>query len=252
MKTEEKATCKQQIARLKVQVQKGASRTTSKQPGVFKMVCVGKCERPDSPCQCVDDPNPNGPRTPSHVPESRLCRASPDLEGDNQIAQVCRIWNRIKSDHRKQLTKMQDINVGGIFNTVTAALPHLKKSKGNIVNVSSVSGLGGDWGMFGYNTSKGGVSLMTKGMALDLAGEGVRVNAVAPSLTRTDMADGIMDDDGLLERFLQRIPMGRPGEPEDVADVIAFLASRDARFVTGVVLPVDGGVSASNGQPQLG
>jgi meso-butanediol dehydrogenase/(S,S)-butanediol dehydrogenase/diacetyl reductase len=61
-----------------------------------------------------------------------------------------------------------------------------------------------------------------------------------------------MDDDGLLERFLQRIPMGRPGEPEDVADVIAFLASRDARFVTGVVLPVDGGVSASNGQPQLG
>lgn len=106
--------------------------------------------------------------------------------------------------------------------------------------------------MFGYNTSKGGVSLMTKGMALDLAGEGVRVNAVAPSLTRTDMADGIMDDDGLLERFLQRIPMGRPGEPDDVADVIAFLASRDARFVTGVVLPVDGGVSASNGQPQLG
>ena len=153
---------------------------------------------------------------------------------------------------RDDFQKMQDINVGGIFNTVTAALPHLKKSKGSIVNVSSVSGLGGDWGMFGYNTSKGGVSLMTKGMALDLAGEGVCVNAVAPSLTRTDMADGIMDDDGLLERFLHRIPMGRPGEPEDVADVIAFLASRDARFVTGVVLPVDGGVSASNGQPQLG
>ena len=151
---------------------------------------------------------------------------------------------------REDFQAMQDINVGGIFNTVTTALPYLEDRSGNIVNVSSVSGLGGDWGMFGYNTSKGGVSLMTQGMALDLAKKGVRVNAVAPSLTRTDMAGGIFENDEKMEEFMKRIPMRRPGEPEDVADVIAFLASRDARFVTGVILPVDGGLSASNGQPQ--
>ncbi len=148
--------------------------------------------------------------------------------------------------------QMQEINAGGMFNTVTAALPWLEKSGGSIVNVSSVSGLGGDWGMFGYNASTGAVSLLTQGMALDLAQRGIRVNAVAPTLTRTDMGSGIFEDEDLLDQFLKRIPMGRPGEPEDVADVIAFLASEDARFVTGVILPVDGGLSASNGQPQLG
>ena len=67
-----------------------------------------------------------------------------------------------------------------------------------------------------------------------------------------DMASGILDDDDLLKKFKDRIPMQRPAEPEEIADVIYFLSSHDARFVNGVVLPVDGGLSASNGQPQLG
>ena len=78
---------------------------------------------------------------------------------------------------------------------------------------------------------------------------GVRVNAVCPSLTFTDMAAGIKDNQPLLAKFAERIPLGRGAEPEEIADVIAFLASDDARFVTGVNLPVDGGLSASNGQP---
>ena len=143
------------------------------------------------------------------------------------------------------------VNVTGVFEMTTAALPHLKKTGGCVVNTASVSGLGGDWRMFGYNASKGAVANMTRAMALDLAPE-VRVNAVAPSLTRTDMAAGVLDKPDRLDAFAERIPMGRPGEPEEVADVIAFLASHDARFVTGVVLPVDGGLSASNGQPRLG
>ncbi len=142
-------------------------------------------------------------------------------------------------------------NVTGIFTCVTAALPHLKKAEGaSIVNTSSVSGLGGDWTMFGYNASKGAVSNMTRAMALDLA-PAIRVNAVAPSFTETEMTAGMQDDTDLMDRFAERIPMGRGARPEEIASVIAFLASPDAGFVNGVVLPVDGGVSASNGQPNF-
>lgn len=153
---------------------------------------------------------------------------------------------------RAQFEKMMAINVTGIFALCTAALPELRKSKGSIVNITSVSGLGGDWGMFGYNASKGAVSNMTRGMALDLGREGIRVNAVAPSLTRSEMTDMITDNDQMLEKFWNRMPLGRPAEPEEIASVVAFLAGPDAAFVNGVVLPVDGGVTASNGQPNFG
>lgn len=146
---------------------------------------------------------------------------------------------------------MMSINVTGIFKTVTEAVPHLKASKGSIINTSSVSGIGGDWHMFGYNTSKGAVSNMTRAMALDLGKDGVRVNAVAPSVTRTQMSAGIREDDEKLAMVKNRIPMKRAAEPEEVASVIAFLAGPDAGFVSGVILPVDGGLSASNGQPNF-
>ena len=143
------------------------------------------------------------------------------------------------------------VNVTGIFNTVTEAVPHLKEAKGSIVNTSSVSGIGGDWKMFGYNTSKGAVTNMTRAMALDLGKHGVRVNAVAPSVTRTSMSEGIREDERKMEMVKNRIPMKRAAEPEEVASVMAFLAGPDAGFVSGVILPVDGGLSASNGQPNF-
>ncbi len=148
--------------------------------------------------------------------------------------------------------KQMAINAGGVFLTIKKALPHLEKVKGNIVNVSSVSGIGGDWGLFSYNATKGAVSNVTRALALDLGAKGVRVNAVAPSLTRTDMTEGLTSDAEMMKKFEDRIPMGRPAEPEEIGDVIAFLAGHDARFVNGVVLPVDGGVNASNGQPRIG
>jgi len=148
--------------------------------------------------------------------------------------------------------KQQSVNGTGVFLPIKYALPHLEKTKGSIVNTSSVSGIGGDWGMMAYNASKGLVSNMTRALALDVGAKNVRVNAVAPSLTRTDMASGIFENDELYAKFQERIPMKRAAEPEEIADVIAFLASYDARFVNGVVLPVDGGLSASNGQPPIG
>ena len=101
-----------------------------------------------------------------------------------------------------------------------------------------------------YNATKGAVTNLTRSLTLELGDKGVRVNAVNPSLTFTDLTHGMKDDDSLMARFADRIPMGRGAEPEEIADVIAFLASHDARFVTGVNLPVDGGLSASNGQPR--
>lgn len=146
--------------------------------------------------------------------------------------------------------KVMSIDVDGVFFCTRAALPHLLRNRGNIVNVSSVSGLGGDWNMSFYNAAKGAVSNLTRSLALELGEKGVRVNAVNPGLTFTDLTDDMKDDEALMQRFAERIPLGRGAEADEVADVIAFLASDDARYVTGVNLPVDGGLTASNGQPK--
>lgn len=146
--------------------------------------------------------------------------------------------------------KVMAIDVDGVFFCTRAALPHLIRSGGNIVNVSSVSGLGGDWNMSFYNAAKGAVSNFTLSLALELGERGVRVNAVNPGLTFTDLTEDMKGDTALMKRFAERIPLGRGAEPDEVADVIAFLASEDARYVTGVNLPVDGGLTASNGQPK--
>jgi meso-butanediol dehydrogenase / (S,S)-butanediol dehydrogenase / diacetyl reductase len=145
--------------------------------------------------------------------------------------------------------KVMATDLDGVFFISRAAMPHLKKVGGSIVNTASVSGTGGDWSMAAYNAAKGGVVNLTRAMAMDHGKEGVRVNAVCPSLTRTDMTKDMMGDEKLLEKFNERFALKGPGRPDDVASVIAFLASEDARFVTGVNLPVDGGISASNGQP---
>ncbi|WP_127782086.1 SDR family oxidoreductase [Rhodococcus sp. X156] len=142
-------------------------------------------------------------------------------------------------------------NVDGVFHGCRAAMPHLISSGGCIVNVSSVSGLGGDWDNVAYNAAKGAVVNLTRALAMDHAADGVRVNAVAPSFTFTEMTQGMVGNDEVMARFTDRIPMGRGAQPEEVAAVIAFLASPDAGFVTGVNLPVDGGLSASNGQPRM-
>ncbi|AHF78864.1 Short-chain dehydrogenase/reductase SDR [Sodalis praecaptivus] len=145
--------------------------------------------------------------------------------------------------------KVASVNIDGVLACSTLALPHLIASRGCIVNNASVSGLGGDWGGAHYCAAKGAVVNLTRAMALDHAADGVRVNSVCPSLVMTGMTAGFAAE--TCEKFYQRIPMERAGEASEVASAMAFLASDDASFITGVNLPVDGGVTASDGQPRL-
>lgn len=145
--------------------------------------------------------------------------------------------------------KVMSIDLNGVFYCCRCFMPALIAARGSIINLSSVSGLGGDWGMSFYNAAKGAITNFTRSLAMDHGQDGVRVNAVCPTLTLTPMSGDMDQDKALMDKFMERIPLKRAGQPEDIADVIAFLASDDARFVTGVNLPVDGGLSASNGQP---
>ena len=147
--------------------------------------------------------------------------------------------------------RVMAVNVTGYFHMAKAAMPELVKARGAIVMTSSVSGLGGDWEMFAYNTSKGAVSNMVRAMALDAAKDGVRVNAVNPSFTKTGMTEDMLQDETLVAKFKERMPLGAPEDPDGVAAAMAFLASDDARLITGVNLPVDAGLRASNGQPRM-
>ena len=112
----------------------------------------------------------------------------------------------------------------------------------------SVSGLGADWALTAYNAAKGGVVNLTRSLAMDFGGRGVRVNAVCPSLTRSAMTADMFKARPWMQRFMERL---RAAEPKDIAGVVAFLPSDDACFVNGIDLPVDGGLTASNGQPPM-
>ena len=150
-----------------------------------------------------------------------------------------------------EFTKVIETDLYGVVHMSRAAIAHLRASKGCIINVSSVSGLGGDWNHSFYCAAKGAVSNFTRALAMDEAKNGVRVNAVNPSLTYTALTAGMKEQPDLIAKFEERIPIGRGAESADIAGAIAFLASDYARFVTGVNLPVDAGLTASNGQPPL-
>lgn len=147
--------------------------------------------------------------------------------------------------------KLRTTNVDGFVYLAQAALPRLVQSGGNLVAVSSVSGSWGDWGQVAYNGTKAAISNMVQSLALDYGGRGVRVNAVAPSFTITEMTKDMAADEAAMKPFVNRIALARPAQPEDIAPAVLFLASDDARYITGAILPVDGGTSASTGQPHI-
>ena len=133
-------------------------------------------------------------------------------------------------------------NLKGAFNFAQALMrPMIKQRSGRIINISSVSGLIGNAGQVNYSASKAGLIGFTKSLARELASRGITVNAIAPGLIETDMT-GVLSDE-IRQGFLQKIPLGKLGQPDDIAAAVAYLASVEASYVTGQVLAVDGGMA---------
>jgi len=150
----------------------------------------------------------------------------------------------------EQWNRVMQVNATGAFLTAKATLPHLIDTKGSLVFTASTVGLSGMKGVAAYSASKGAIVALTRQLAADFAGDGVRINAVAPGAVRTPLSEAqfrarARDDshfEELLEAVIQRYPLSRWGTTKDIARTIAFLASEQSGWITGQIIPIDGGL----------
>lgn len=161
-------------------------------------------------------------------------------------AGISPIYTRADRITREQWEEIQAVNVTGAFLCATAYARALIDARvgGAVVLVSSVAGLVGDQRLSAYGASKSALLGLTRHLAADWATLGIRVNAVAPGWVATDLTQGLRENPALQERLVAAVPMGHMATPEEIADPIVFLASDSARYVTGAVYTVDGGLTA--------
>lgn len=149
----------------------------------------------------------------------------------------------------ERFDRVMDLNVRGVLLGIRAAVPALRRAGGgSIVATGSTSGFAGDPRHWAYNTSKAAVLNLVRAAALDLSNDSIRVNALCPGPTQTPMTEGLGAQPERMEQLLAHIPMHRFAAAHEIAAVASFLLSDDASFVTGVALPVDGGIGANTGQ----
>lgn len=150
--------------------------------------------------------------------------------------------NLLMKMSEEEFDKVIDVNLKGTFNCIRFVSRQMLKQKGGrIINMSSVVGVLGNAGQANYAASKAGVIGLTKSAARELASRHITVNAIAPGFIQTEMTDVLSD--AVKEAMTAQIPFGAYGEPEDIANTAAFLASEDARYITGQVIHVDGGMA---------
>lgn len=137
------------------------------------------------------------------------------------------------------------VNVNGTYNMISAFLPSLKATRGCIVNLGSIQSFVANPCSSAYTASKGAILLLTKALAVELAPAGVRVNAIAPGFMETPMTEATRSSPERMQALLAHTPMGRTGKPAELVGAVVFLASPSASYVTGVMLPVDGGYLAT-------
>jgi glucose 1-dehydrogenase len=157
------------------------------------------------------------------------------------IEKKCPFWDVTEKDYDQVL----DVNLKGVFFASQAIVQHLRQTNrpGTIVNISSVHEDLPFPGFASYCASKGGIRMLTRNLAVELGSLGIRVNAIAPGAIATPINKSLLENPQQLAALLGQIPLGRLGEPEDVAGLAAFLASDDARYVTGATYFVDGGLT---------
>ena len=147
-------------------------------------------------------------------------------------------------DARQDWDATLAVNLDGPYNVTTAFLAQLKATRGSVINIGSVQSFVALPNSAAYTTSKGGVRALTKALAIELSPLGIRVNAIGPGMIATPLNARARENPDYMKSFQHRIPLGRLGEPHDIAGPAVFLASDMARYVTGVTLPVDGGFLA--------
>lgn len=139
----------------------------------------------------------------------------------------------------EQWRSVVDVSLNGFFNvTQPLTMPMIRTRWGRIINISSVAGITGNRGQVNYSAAKGALHSASKALALELASRGITVNAVAPGIIATDMIEGAFD----AETIKHLVPMKRAGKPEEVADLVAFLASDHAAYISGQVISINGGM----------
>ena len=164
-----------------------------------------------------------------------------EIDSLNVLVNCAGVIRRNAEHEPEVFADVIDINLNGSMRVCTAAREKLKQRKGCIINTASMLSFFAGGLVPGYSASKGGIAQLTKSLAIAYAPDGIRVNAVAPGWIATQLTQALQEDHKRSEAILSRTPLGRWGEPADVAGPVLFLASDAARFVTGVVLPVDGG-----------